>query len=509
MSRILIVQSDNATRTAFGRHLQGQGHSVRTVSGRMEHEILDDGESPDIVLVFDTENPESSIAMARPWMEEDPYLQVVFLAEAAQVEQLRRQELPEGFGFLALPCSAERLAAIVGQATETRRQLQQQAIAQRLRRAPTYDRRILPGTSPALMRVNLLVSRVAKSSNTPVLLTGETGTGKELAAEAIHYNSPRARGPIVKVNCAAIPAPLVEGELFGHERGSFTSATESRKGLFELAEGGTIVLDEIGELDLSVQPKLLRVLQDHVVRRVGGVKDRRVDVRVIASTNRDLVQLVNRRMFREDLYFRLAVMRITLPPLRERKGDIPLLATMFLQQKSIEVGRHVTGFCQEVLDRFEAYHWPGNVRELQNVVERLIILTDGPLIEMTESVTEAMQFSPSRSGLGGSGLRLPAPGGASSVREEPEPKALAAPRPAACAASVEGQFRGLSAEAVRTLDEVEREYLKAALCALGFNKSRTAQRLGISRSTLRRKLAQYGLDEWVAQHSLADEEEGD
>jgi transcriptional regulator with GAF, ATPase, and Fis domain len=241
------------------------------------------------------------------------------------------------------------------------------------------------GRSPGLTAVLDKVRRVAPTDAT-VLIGGETGTGKELIARAIHSASRRRDRPLIKVNCAALPAGLVESELFGHEKGAFTGAIARHTGRFELAEGGTIFLDEIGELPAETQAKLLRVLQEREFDRVGGTSPRKVDVRVIAATNRDLLRAVREKAFREDLYYRLSVFPILLPPLRERSDDIPLLARFLLDKFAVRIGRRFEGIDPGTLRRLMAYRWPGNVRELENVLERAVILATGPTLELDPDV---------------------------------------------------------------------------------------------------------------------------
>jgi formate hydrogenlyase transcriptional activator len=241
------------------------------------------------------------------------------------------------------------------------------------------------GQSPALTALLDNVRRVAATDST-VLIAGETGTGKELIARAIHSNSRRKDKPLIKINCAALPAGLVESELFGHEKGAFTGATARRVGRFELADGGTIFLDEIGELPADAQAKLLRVLQEREFDRVGGSAPIRVDVRVLAATNRDLLKAVREKAFREDLYYRLSVFPLQVPPLRDRKDDIPPLAFFLVNKFALRIGKRIDGIDKDTMRRLVAYAWPGNVRELENVIERAIILAGGPNLEIGEDV---------------------------------------------------------------------------------------------------------------------------
>jgi DNA-binding NtrC family response regulator len=300
------------------------------------------------------------------------------------------------------------------------------------------------GDSPVMRGVYDLISRAAHTDAT-VLISGESGTGKELVARAIHYGSPRSSAPFVPVNCAGIPEGLVESELFGHVKGAFTSATGNRTGLFVGADGGTIFLDEIGELAPATQAKLLRVLQEREVQIVGADRSRKVDVRVIAATNKDLGAMVARGAFREDLFYRLHVVTIDLPALRERGDDVLLLARHFLARLTAQAGRPVPTLTERAIEALRAYAWPGNVRELQNLIQRLIVMTDDNLIDAT-ALPLAMRFSVPRE-------------------------------------------QGLH----RTLGDIEREHIEAVLATVGGNKTRAAEVLGINRKTLREKLKNYQL----------------
>ncbi len=299
--------------------------------------------------------------------------------------------------------------------------------------------------STAMQRALDLARRVAKVDST-ILLTGESGSGKERVARLIHAESPRVGGPFVAINCGAVPEGLLESELFGHAKGSFTGASQDRPGLFEAAQGGTLFLDEIGEVPPSMQVKLLRALQEHEVRRVGENKSRRVDVRVLAATNRDLVAEVNAARFRQDLYYRLRVVEIRIPPLRDRREDILPLARAFLRDAADRTKRRVSALTPRAANQLLRYRWPGNVRELENAIEHAVIMAAGSRID---------------------------------VGDLPEELGLALPEP-----YVPG--------AVRPLDEVEREYILAVLRANGGNKARAAEQLGIGAATLYRKVRQYG-----------------
>ena len=338
-------------------------------------------------------------------------------------------------------------------------QMEKQYLQDELSRHRGLDRAFsrIVGQSGVLLDCLGLAEKAARTSST-VLITGESGTGKELVAQAIHEGSPRRDGPFVRVNCAGIPPTLIESELFGHERGAFTGATAMRKGKFELADGGTIFLDEIGELPLEVQSKLLRVLQEREVERIGSARTIRLDVRVIAATNRELEREVERGGFRQDLYYRIHVVHVPLPPLRERTGDVPLLAEHFAAELGDAMGKAVRGFTHEAMKALAAYHWPGNNRELKNVVERAMNVAEGKWIELRD---------------------LPA-----FMRSPIDKRAVEIARG--------GEDE--SDQFVRTMDEYEREIIAKALRVYGsFN--RAAKALGLSHKTVAAKARKYGLVE--------------
>jgi two-component system response regulator AtoC len=319
-----------------------------------------------------------------------------------------------------------------------------------------------------------LARKVAESEVSSVLLQGESGTGKDMVAKAIHYGSRRAELPFIAINCAAIPANLIESELFGYEKGAFTDAKARKEGLFEQAEGGTLFLDEIGELELSVQAKLLRVLEEGSFRRVGGLRDLPLDVRVIASSNRDLKAESEAGRFRLDLYYRLSVIQIDIPPLRERGGDAILLAQHYITQFNERLRKRVRGLAPEVAETFRQYPWPGNVRELRNVIERVMILEDGDLITAT--------YLPR--GFGKDGGDLGRQSAAGWAREQQSERGEQA-QPAAPQASAL-PFR-LPPEGL-VLDDVEMSFVRQALDRSNGNQTRAAELLGISRDQLRYRL---------------------
>jgi DNA-binding NtrC family response regulator len=350
------------------------------------------------------------------------------------------------------------------------------------------------GQSPAARQLLAFVGRVGPTDAT-VLLTGESGSGKEMVARAIHRASKRKAGPCVAVNCAALTETLVESELFGHEKGAFTGATEKKLGRFELADKGTIFLDEIGELPLALQTKFLRVLEEQTFERVGGTRPITVDVRVVAATNRDLSDMVRRGLFREDLFYRLSVIHTVVPALRERPEDIPLLAEHFLARFRGQAARRVTGFAPDAVARLVAHPWPGNVRELRNAIERAVVLGDGDRIRADDLPP---QLAPRGGGPKRTSSPTPPLGSMAIIDREQAPQvsspaiAVAAPPVPMPAAAPPAPAAGGDA-AAKSLRELEKEGILAALAATGGNKAQAAAILEIDRSTLYKKLKEYGI----------------
>jgi len=344
---------------------------------------------------------------------------------------------------------------------------------------PSFADGELIGRSAAAHKVLEFVKRVGPADAT-VLLGGESGSGKEMVARAIHRASRRAKGPCVAVNCAALTESLIESELFGHEKGAFTGATEKKAGRFEMADRGTLFLDEVGELPLGLQTKFLRVLEERRFERVGGQKAIEVDVRVVAATNRDLAEMVKRGTFREDLYYRLSVIHIEVPPLRDRLDDVPLLADFFLARFRGQAARRISGFAPDALAALTRYSWPGNVRELRNAVERAVVLGDREHIIAADLPPQVLaatssprtRTSPPTPPLGSNSVSLPA------VTIDPLPPPATAPRPTPA----------------RSLRELEKQGILAALAATGGNKAQAAAILEIDRSTLYKKLKDYDIE---------------
>ncbi len=377
MKRILVVDDEKNIGVSLRLILEGQGYGVRVCLNAAEFRALAGSQRADAYLL-DVRLPDASgIDLLREHRQADESEPVIMISVHGTITDAVEATRAGAFDFLEKPLSRDRLLLVLKNALE---QASLQRENRRLRELVGDVPRMI-GSSPAFASVVAQAERVARS-DARVLLTGESGTGKELIASHIHRASPFSAGPFVRVNCAAIPTDLIESELFGHEKGAFTGATSLRRGKFELADGGSIFLDEVGDLHEDSQAKLLRVLQDGEVQRVGGERSLRVTVRVISATNRDLGAMVERREFREDLFYRLSVVPIRVPPLRERLEDLRDLAASFLEEFCLRNNFKPKTVDDEVFESLAAYGWPGNVRELKNVIERMAILTAGSRIEV-------------------------------------------------------------------------------------------------------------------------------
>lgn len=438
---LLVADDDPVARDLLGEVLTREGYRVRTASGGEECLRLAQAEPFDLALV-DLRMPDlDGLKVLQRLTAIQPGVPVLILTAFATIETTIEAIRAGAYDYLSKPFRMEEIKLVVRRALEAQRMVREnRQYRQELK--DRYRVENLVGQSPEMVEIYKLVARVANLETT-VLIQGETGTGKELVARAIHYTSLRAGRPFVVVDCAALPETLFESELFGHERGSFTGALSARRGLLETADGGTCFLDEIGELSPALQAKLLRTLQERVIRRVGGNEPIPVNVRIIAATNRDLKKRVEEGTFREDLFFRLNVVTITVPPVRERIQDIPLLAQHFLQKYVFASGKPVRGFARETLPLLSAYDWPGNVRELEHAIERAVAFSSSELLLPDDLPLEVHRKS-SR------GPRLPA--------------------------------------ARMTLEEVKRWYVTKVLQEAGGNKLRAAEMLGIDRRTLYRIL---------------------
>ena len=379
---ILVVEDNESLRSLLQRLLSREGRQV-TVVGSGEEAIRVAQEIPVHVLVTDLKLPDiEGLAVLERILQIDSKVIGIVMTGYGSIDGAVKAMKAGAYDFLAKPFDNDVVVGLIDQALEAHRRREQRQSSRKSIREQ-YQLEQFVGTSEPIRRVLEFVSQVADCDST-VLIQGESGTGKELVARMLHYNSVRKDRPLIPINCGAIPENLLESELFGHEKGAFTGAAHTRMGRFELAHGGTIFLDEIGELSLGLQVKLLRVLQERSFERVGGTRTIDVDVRVVAATNQDLEVAVQQKRFREDLYYRLNVIPVTIPPLRERRSDIPQLVHHFL--KRIPRGKQTatTGCSPDAMTRLMDHHWPGNIRELENMIERLVVLSRSGTIEVSD-----------------------------------------------------------------------------------------------------------------------------
>ncbi|HWM75993.1 MAG TPA: sigma-54 dependent transcriptional regulator, partial [Methylomirabilota bacterium] len=379
---LLVADDDPAVRQSLERTLTREGYGVVLApDGQAALDRLRQGGID--LLLSDLKMPGlTGLELLKQAREAAPDVDVILLTAFGTVEEAVRAMKDGAIDFLTKPLQRAQLVRVIRQALERRSLIQQnRALQERLDDLLREGNAI--GVSPAFKQMMMLVQQVADSSAS-VLIQGESGTGKELAARAIHDRSPRRQGPFIAVNCAALPETLLESELFGYKKGAFTGAGSRKEGRFELASGGTLFLDEIADLSLVTQPKILRVLQEGEFERLGGTRAVKVDVRIVTATNQDLAQMVRDKRFREDLYYRLKVISINVPPLRERREDIRVLAEHFLRLYAAKNNRVLGGFTDEAFRRLEGYSWPGNVRELENVVERGVVLARSALIDVAD-----------------------------------------------------------------------------------------------------------------------------
>jgi len=439
---ILVVDDTPGTLEVIQRSLTAEGYTSYTAANAVDALKLLEGTPVDLVIT-DLKMPKiSGIDLIRHVRDNYKDTEVMMITGYATVESAVEAVKSGAQEYLAKPFTDNELFAAVRRVLDKLRQRREASTKPAQKAAGAYG---IIGESREMQRVFAAI-RKASSTAATALITGESGSGKELVARAIHYNSVRASAPFVPVNCGGIPESLLESELFGYVKGAFTGAQETRAGFFQTADGGTIFLDEIGETSMAMQVKLLRVLQDKDVRMVGDSRPRKVDVRIIAATNKNLLDLIQRRVFREELYYRINVVTIEIPPLRSRGNDIALLVRHFAEKFAGELGKAVPRFSEKALEAIQNYAWPGNARELENMIQRIVVMSDDEIVEIPD-LPPLARFSALRS-------------------------------------------TGVN----RTLAEVEADHIRNVLANAGGNKTRAAQILGIDRKTLRSKAQRYGLD---------------
>jgi DNA-binding NtrC family response regulator len=376
--RVLVVDDDPVTLNLLNEVLSKEGYRVDTALGGEEAIAKGMDQLFDVVITDVKMGDKDGMEVLRSFRKNAPDTTVIMITAFGSIETAIEAIREGAFDYISKPFKLEEIKLTVQRALEQRRLLQENKLY-RQELLSKYQFENFIGRTPQILQVYKTIAKVANTKST-VLIYGESGTGKELVARSIHYNSQRNQRPFIPVDCASLVETLLETELFGHVRGAFTGALSAKKGLFEEAEGGTLFIDELSNLNLSLQTKLLRFLQDHEIKRVGGTENIKVDVRVIAATNQPLEPLIKKGTFREDLFYRLNVVSITLPPLRERKEDIPLLANHFLQKFSGEHHKAISHISPEAMEILMRYDWPGNVRELENTIERAMILSPHPII---------------------------------------------------------------------------------------------------------------------------------
>jgi len=446
---ILVVDDEQLIRWSLKDRLTDEGYRVIEAE-TAESALARSEEGVDLVLL-DYKLPDGDgLTVLKKIKDRDPDTLVILLTGFSSVETAVEAMKRGAYHYANKPFNLDEIALIVEKALETTR-LRREVKTLRASQAQPYHFDRIVGASPAIVTVKALLQKVASSPASTVLLNGESGTGKDLVAKVIHYNSSRANKPFMNITCSALPEALLESELFGHERGAFTGADRQKRGLLEMADGGTVFLDEIGEMVPGLQAKVLRFLEEKTFKRVGGAGDIRVDVRVIGATNRNLQEEVRAGRFREDLFYRLNVLPIPLPPLRDRAEDVPLLVAFYVDAYSTEFKRKVRGVTAEAMKRLQSYGWPGNVRELRNTVERAMLLSEG------ESLT-ADDFT-----LGGPG----------SVR---------------LGERVELPATGID------LEQLERSLVVQALERTNWNQTRAAALLGLNRDQIRYRIEKFSLE---------------
>ncbi len=452
-AKILVVDDEKLLRWSLQQNLSKEGFTVITAEKGMQGLELFSEEQPDITLL-DVHLPDiSGINVLENIKKENRDAIIIMVTAFGDIQTAVKTIKIGAYDFVEKPFNMDKLKILIGKALETV-SLRKEVSQFRSQLSKKYGFTNIIGKSDEMLKIGELVKKVAKSDATTILLQGESGTGKDLVAKVIHYESGRADRPFMDINCTALPETLIESELFGFEKGAFTDAKQMKKGLFELADGGTAFLDEIADMKLSTQAKLLKIIENKTFKRIGGVKDISVDLRIVAATNKNLAEEVRNDNFREDLYYRLKVIPVMLPALRERRDDILLLAKYFVEEFNREFKKNVKGISKETAKAFVNYHWPGNVRELRNVIERAMILENEDYILPEHLPVEILSFDAKHLGAEAAPVSIP-PGGLD-------------------------------------IEEVERELIKQALDLAKWNQTRAARLLNLTRDALRYRMQKFG-----------------
>ncbi len=480
MHRVLVIEDDDTVRDVLRSFLSEKGFEATLAqNGETGLDMLR-AEKFDLILTDLVMPGVTGMDVLKEVLASKVSIPVIVMTAFGTVQTAVEAMRLGAFDYLTKPFNLDELMIVIEKALSVSK-LQKENVMLKMQLKKKYNFKGLIGDSPRMQVVYELIEKIADTDST-VLITGESGTGKELIAKTIHYNnSSRAGGPFVPLNCAAIPKDLLESELFGHEKGAFTGAINTRVGRFELAQGGTLFLDEVGELDPSLQVKLLRVLQEREFERVGGVKTIKVDVRILAATNKDLEKATKDGLFREDLFYRLNVIPLHLPPLRSRIEDISLLMAHFVQEFCRKRKREPFTFSPDAMECLLKYGWPGNVRELENLIERLTILASGPVVKVSDLPEKLHQ------------LTFAALATATSSAEEPLGHGETAALPAAAQNNtVEIGEGGIDLNAI--VSTMERNMIRKALEKAGGVRSKAAQLLGLNRTTLLEKMKKMGIE---------------
>ncbi len=454
--KILVIDDEKLLRWSLQQNLTKEGYTVVTAERGAEGLDFYIEEQPDIVLL-DVHLPDiSGITILENIKKENKDAIIIMVTAFGDVQTAVRTIKMGAYDFVEKPFNMDKIKILISKALETV-SLRKEVSQFRSELSKKYGFSNIVGKSPEMLKIFDLTRKVAKSDATTILLQGESGTGKDLVAKVVHYESSRAEKPFMDINCTALPETLIESELFGHEKGAFTDAKQLKKGLFELSEGGTVFLDEIADIKLSTQAKLLKVIENKTFKRIGGNKDISVDLRIIAATNKVLSEEVKKGNFREDLYYRLKVIPIVLPPLRERKDDILLLGAHFIEEFNREFKKHVKRLSPETEKAFLEYPWPGNIRELKNVIERAMILENHEFILPEHLPLELLSFDTKALNVTGASISIPSGG--------------------------------------IDIEQVEKELIRQALDLTKGNQTKAAKLLTLTRDALRYRMQKFELTE--------------